>query len=102
MALSYHLSRWYDPYPRLAFAFQMLDLSPATVKKKAVDQLRVVFRDYYGDDAMLPANRLKGHRWYDTDDDDDVARMMELLKDSPDSIKARMADTLLAVLQHEG
>jgi hypothetical protein len=43
--------------------------------------------------------KAKGNRWYD--EDQETAQTVELLKNSPEFLKSRVADTLLAILSAE-
>jgi hypothetical protein len=104
MAMNYRLGRWYDPYPRLAFAFQMLDFAPAAIRQQSISKLRQVLMECFDESSSAVISQPeqgKGHRWYDQFEGEDVSCLMGMLKSSPDSVKDRAADTLLGVLQHD-
>jgi len=88
----YQVSRWYDRDPRLGFAMQLMQLSPAEVQAAATDVLDTLLADFT---AEAPMSRLDtGKRWYDR-----VARapgVFERLKASPQSLQKTAAEALLA------
>ena len=99
--VSYHLCRWYDPYPRLAFALKLLYLAPSTVQTRVSRQLRRFLAEQWGATQTERISQAvkalsNGKRWYDQDPD--TAFLMELLRSSPAFLKSRVADTLLEIL----
>lgn len=100
--MSYQLCRWYDPYPRLAFALKLLYFAPVAVRTQVSRQLRRFLAEHWGatqtDRVAQTACALidDGKRWYDHDPD--TAFLMELLRSSPEFLKSRVADTLLEIL----
>jgi hypothetical protein len=99
--VSYQLCRWYDPYPRLAFALKLLYLAPGALQTRASRELRHFLAEQWGATPTekilreLKANS-RGQRWYD--EDMETAHTVELLKSSPEFLKSRVADTLLGIL----
>ena len=102
--MSYQLCRWYDPYPRLAFALKLLYLAPGGLQLQSLQAMRRCLNEQWGARQTerhlhaLPAYAL-GKRWYDVDAD--TARTVELLRNSPEFLKTRAADTLLEILGAE-
>ena len=99
--MSYQLCRWYDPYPRLAFALKLLYLSPGGIQSNVARELRRFLEEEWGTLQTRKAlqeicARAKGNRWYD--EDLETAQTVELLRNSPDSLKSRAADILLEIL----
>lgn len=99
--MSYQLCRWYDPYPRLAFALKLLYLAPGALQVHASRELRRFLTDQWGathTEKVLKdlTSKTKGQRWYD--EDLETAQAVELLKSSPEFLKSRVADTLLEIL----
>lgn len=99
--MSYQLCRWYDPYPRLAFALKLLYLAPGALQNRASKELQHFLDEQWGTAATErvryeSAAKPKGQRWYD--EDRDTAQTVELIKNSPEALKSRVADTLLAIL----
>lgn len=99
--MSYQLCRWYDPYPRLAFALKLLYLVPGHVQTKVARELRGVLEQEWGVAQARKAlqevrAKAKGNRWYD--EDFETSQTVELLKNSPETLKSRVADTLLEIL----
>jgi hypothetical protein len=99
--VSYQLCRWYDPYPRLAFALKLLYFAPSPVQVQAARQLKRFLEEEWGTAHARKAlqevrAKAKGKRWYD--EDLETAQAVELLKNSPEFLKSRVADTLLAIL----
>ena len=99
--MSYQLCRWYDPYPRLAFALKLLYFAPAPVQVRAARQLKRFLEEEWGSGQARKAlqdmkSKAKGKRWYD--EDWETAQAVELLKNSPEFLKSRVAETLLAIL----
>lgn len=102
--MSYHVCRWYDPYPRLAFALQMLSLAPPAIQTQVSRQLHCFLVDQWGatqTERVLNRAHLfsSGKRWYDADPQ--TAFTLELIKSSPQLLKHRVADTLLELLRLE-
>lgn len=99
--MSYQLCRWYDPYPRLAFALKLLYLAPGALQVQASRELRDFLTEQWGakhTEQVLQELKSKerGKRWYD--EDLETAHTVELLKTSPAFLKSRVADTLLEIL----
>lgn len=103
--MSYQRCRWYDFYPRLAFAFKLLSLAPGGMRKNAIRELQRLLDEQWGLPDEMAAFRsgsvprtpaVSGKRWYDADPE--AMRTVELLKNSPDQMKKRVADLLLAFL----
>ncbi len=99
--MSYQLCRWYDPYPRLAFALKLLYLAPGAVQARASRELQRFIEEQWGaSHARKALQEIKatsgGKRWYD--EDPETAQTVELLKNSPEFLKSRVADTLLEIL----
>jgi len=99
--MSYQQCRWYDPYPKLAFALQLLYLSPQGLQRQALHDLRVFLTHEWGErqthnllSRHKPAS-LK-HRWYD--EDPQTAGTLDLIKESTATFKNRVADQLLEML----
>lgn len=102
--MSYQPCRWYDPYPRLAFALKLMSLAPGAVRARAAGQLRRSIVEAWDTpqarNALLGIKiKANGGRWYDVDQE--TAQAVELLKNSPDFLKSRVADTLLEMLMAE-
>ncbi len=95
--MTYRPCRWYDPYPRLAFAFKLLRLAPAPIRQAALEELALFLEVYWGeiDRVELPLNPHK--RWYDLSDD--VSRSLELIRHGSDHLKDLSASQLLSVLE---
>lgn len=100
--MSYQLCRWYDPYPRLAFALKLLYLSPSYVQTNVARELMRFMEEQWGMAQVrkvlkeLRTTPTKGNRWYD--EDHETAETVELMKNSPEYVKSRVADTLLEIL----
>ena len=99
--MSYQLCRWYDPYPRLAFALKLLYLAPGTVQVKVAREVQHFLEEQWGSSHARKAiqevkTKAKGKRWYD--EDLQTAQTVELLKNSPEFLKSRVADTMLEIL----
>lgn len=102
--MSYQPCRWYDPYPRLAFALKLLSLAPGVIQTKAARQLKRSVVEAWDSPQARKALvsmkiKLNGNRWYD--EDRETAQAVELLKNSPDFLKSQVADTLLEILMAE-
>lgn len=102
--MSYQLCRWYDPYPRLAFALKLLYLAPGNLQAKVAQELRSFLDEQWGTqhtERLLyeTLGKRPGNRWYD--EDLETAHTVELIKNSPDTLKTTVADTLLAILSEE-
>lgn len=102
--MSYQPCRWYDPYPRLAFALKLLYLSPGPTQVAVVRQVQRFLVEQW--DAPQVSQVLQdirvrnsGNRWYDQHEE--TAQTVELLKNSPDFLKSRVAENLLQVLMAE-
>lgn len=102
--MSYQLCRWYDPYPKLAFALKMLYFAPDGLQRKALAEMRR-FVDEQWETAYLRQIQEKqpqqggGNRWYDTHAQS--AKTFELLKNGPDTLKHRVGEALLTILSGE-
>ncbi len=100
--MSYQVCRWYDPYPRLAFALKLLYLAPQPLQVKAAHSLESFFQENLGLRRILksaaPLHALPdiGKRWYDNSEA--TSQAVELLKTCPESLKSQIADRLLQVL----
>ncbi len=102
--MTYQACRWYDPYPRLAFAMKMLALSPKPLQDGASRMLQLFFAEQWdGQQAEKRLGELKylntGKRWYDRDLASTQA--VELLKRSPEILKTLAADRVLDFLVQE-
>lgn len=95
-----HQSRWYDPYPKLSFALQLLDLAPGQLQSQATMAMLEMLDDYY-DEALMALvhshqdttqSRLSNRRG---DHVTPRRKVDALLKDCPESIKNQAADLLL-------
>lgn len=88
--------RWYDAFPRLAFALQLLRLTPPPVREQALEDLSDLLDDMVGpliDEAMMAACMGSGQRWYDLPEEADAA--LHRLKSAPTRVKNAAADHLL-------
>lgn len=104
--MSYQLCRWYDPYPRLSFALKLLYLAPGALQERASAELQKFLEEHWGSASTervlygYALDELEAHgpgkRWYDQKPD--TAKTVELIKNSPESLKSQAADTLLAIL----
>ncbi len=99
--MSYQLCRWYDPYPRLAFALKLLYLAPGNLQAQATRELQHFLDENWGavqtERALYNASaKPKGNRWYD--EDQETAQAVELIRNSPEFLKSQVADTLLGIL----
>jgi hypothetical protein len=91
--------RWYDPFPRLAFAMQMLYLSPDAVREGVTRELSQELCERIGlEDASSPPLRV-GHRWYDRSLE--LCKLFELIKHSPDGLKEFAAERILDSLERK-
>ena len=97
--MSYQSCRWYDPYPRLAFALKLMYLAPRQLKMRAMKELVEYLDEHLGQDSLTRQGLNRKNRWYD--EDQQAAIAVELLKQSPESVKTRAADALLAILSEE-
>ncbi|MCE3236657.1 MAG: hypothetical protein K0Q50_2848 [Vampirovibrio sp.] len=102
--MSYQLCRWYDPYPRLAFALKLLYLAPGAVQVKAARELQRFMEEHWETSQARKAIQeikvtSRGKRWYD--EDPETFQTVELLKNSPEFLKSRVADTLLEILSSD-
>src|SRR5689334_20142471 len=103
--MSYQLCRWYDPYPKLAFALKMLYLAPGSLQQRAMAEIQRFVNEQC---ESLPAqNRLPKeekaeqacNRWYDLHRE--TAKTVELIKNGSETLKKRVGDELLAILEME-
>lgn len=97
--MSYQSCRWYDPYPKLAFALKLLYLAPGSLQVQASQELQKFLLENLGTGSAHATHELlgiQGHRWYD--ETAGTAKTVELIKNSPDGLKNRVADTLLEIL----
>ena len=99
--MSYQLCRWYDPYPRLAFALKLLYLAPGPMQNKASRALLSFLDEQWEAPQARRAfqemrSKPTGKRWYD--EDYDIYQTVELLKNSPEPLKSRLAEKLLEIL----
>lgn len=92
--MSYQPCRWYDPYPRLAFALKLLYLAPNDLQSRAAKELQVFLQEHWGMQELEV--KIPGKRWYD--EDRSTAQTVELIKNTPESLKTPVADKLLAIL----
>lgn len=99
--MRYQACRWYDPYPRLAFALKLLYFSPKEHQDFAAREMIQLMDRYLG--ATAHAHKTNGKasdrafkRWYDRSTD--TAQLIERLKQSPDSLKTLFADKLISCL----
>jgi hypothetical protein len=88
----------------LAFALKLLYFAPAPVQVQAARQLQRFLEEEWGTAQARKAlqevkAKFRGKRWYD--EDQETAQTVELLKNSPEFLKSRVADTLLAILSAE-
>lgn len=102
--MSYQPCRWYDPYPRLAFALKLLYLAPGAMRVNVSRQVQRFLMEQWdfpqARRVLLEMNvKADGNRWYDQDQE--TARTFELLKNSPDFVKSRAAENMLKVLLAE-
>jgi len=99
--MNYQQCRWYDPYPKLAFALKLLYLSPQELQRQALQDLRSFLTSEWGERqthnllSRYKPTSLK-HRWYD--EDPQTAGTLDLIKESTASFKNRVADQLLKLL----
>jgi hypothetical protein len=102
--MSYQLCRWYDPYPKLAFALKMLYFAPGSLQRRAMAEVRR-FVDSHWETVHLQRQlqekkpQPRGSRWYDVHDE--TAKTVELIKNSPDTLKHRVGEALLTILSNE-
>ncbi|WP_303673894.1 hypothetical protein [Vampirovibrio chlorellavorus] len=102
--MSYQPCRWYDPYPRLAFALKLLYLAPGAMRLTVARQIQRFLVEQWDTPQVrkvLQEIRVKanGNRWYDQDQE--TAQTVELLKNSPDFLKSRVAENMLQLLMVE-
>lgn len=71
-------------------------LAPSHLKTRAVQELIGYLDQQLEREASHSLKPDRKNRWYD--EDQKTAHAVELLRASPESIKTRVADTLLAVL----
>jgi hypothetical protein len=102
--MSYQLCRWYDPYPKLAFALKMLYFAPGSVQRRAMAEVQRFVDEQWETvhvQRQLQEKKpfLRGNRWYDTHAE--TAKTVELIKNSPDKLKQRVGEALLTILAAE-
>ena len=102
--MGYQLCRWYDPYPQLAFALKMLYFAPRNLQTKAMTEIQKFVDEQWETvhiQRQLQATKpqSKGNRWYDVHAE--TAKTVELIKNSPENLKQRIGETLLAILTAE-
>lgn len=102
--MSYHYCRWYDPYPKLAFALKMLYFAPGSLQIKAMQTIKQLVESNW--EAVQLQRHLqtvkpvpRGKRWYDSQEN--TAKTVDLIKESPDILKEQVADELLFILSAE-
>ncbi|MBY0403295.1 MAG: hypothetical protein K2X66_05305 [Cyanobacteria bacterium] len=111
--MSYQPCRWYDPYPRLAYALKLLYFSSSEQSAFAIQQLSE-FLDHYqngtdstGTKVLLQKRKRQlslasntqtdlKNRWYDQSGE--ISSLIERIKQSPDFMKNRLADRLISLL----
>jgi hypothetical protein len=103
--------RWYDAYPRLSFALQLLSLAPSSLRS-AIDHdlLDFVQQSLPSPSDTSPAHHtarralvpMKHHRWYDAPGREDVGKAIALLEQSPETIKRQFAERVLHHLDAMG
>ncbi len=96
--MSYRPCRWYDPYPRLAFAFKILRLAPQHVRQTALEELALFLELHWGEIDPEHVTSPPRNRWYDLSDD--VSRSLEVIRHGSDHLKEVSADQLLSTLKH--
>lgn len=97
MFTEYRHCRWYDPYPKLAFALKMLFLAPDVARRRAMQGLKTFLQTQLIQHPIaLPMPEKIGNRWYD--DSPEMTSTLELLKETPDLLKTASADKLLDLL----
>jgi hypothetical protein len=99
--MSYQTCRWYDPYPRLAFALKLLYIAPKTLQQQAFQDLRTYLNHEWGEvrtTELLKGLLLtsQGQRWYD--EDPQTAGVVELLRNAAPALKTRATEKLLGIL----
>jgi len=78
--------------------------APPPVQVQAARQLKRFLEEEWGTSQARKAlqevkARARGKRWYD--EDQETSQTVEMLKNSPEFLKSRVADTLLAILSAE-
>lgn len=116
--MSYQSCRWYDPYPRLAFALKLLELMPLEARNAAwqrvLDNLEGTFQKPWGvpphRNAMIWGREMAAaemaffradSREYSRENEGDSPlglKALLLLKNSPDTVKSRVTEDLLSYL----
>ncbi len=94
--MSYQHCRWYDPYPKLAFAFKLLYLAPRHIRRKVLEDLVGFLAIHAGKTHAAATVPASANRWYDLSAD--VTGTLELIKQSPESLKHLSADRMLSDL----
>ena len=92
--MSYQVCRWYDPYPRLSFALKLLYLAPEQLRERVIQRVMGLLNHPLGKNSR--ASRPSGNRWYDRSES--AACFVEVLKQSPDSLKQLSAEQILESL----
>ncbi|MBX2861828.1 MAG: hypothetical protein KTR14_11390 [Vampirovibrio sp.] len=97
----YHPCRWYDPYPRLAYALKLMYFAPKVLQEKAVKELSSLLVSHFATPFKQPEkpdykSNFAGNRWYDVSDE--ATETVEMLKLSPDSLKELSANQLIETL----
>ncbi|MBK8189152.1 MAG: hypothetical protein IPK79_01730 [Vampirovibrionales bacterium] len=90
--------RWYDAYPRLAFAMQLLHLSPQRLRCEALEELSALLDEMTGplQAGVFDYDGLH-NRWYD-DPADEEAVAITRLKAAPGRVKDVAAERLLGAI----
>jgi hypothetical protein len=107
--MAYQVCRWYDAYPRLAFAMRLLGLAPSAVREQVLRELGAFLeRHYHGKAAQWrqgvaaadqSASTRRGKRR--SDGSDETLRVLEQLRYSPAAVKAASADRILLLLNRQ-
>ncbi len=95
-----HQSRWYDPYPKLSFALQLLDLAPGQLQSQATMAMLEMLDGYYDEELIALVNSHQDTTQHGSSNrrGDHVTprrKVDALLKDCPETIKNQAADLLL-------
>jgi hypothetical protein len=92
----YQVCRWYDPYPRLAFALKLLYFAPIELREAVMRELAGILDLQMGTlkPDIHPVST--GNLWYD--DSLQTAKTVELLKQSPEPLKIFCTEKLLESL----
>lgn len=105
----YQACRWYDPYPRLAFALKLLYFAPQHKQIALAKEINVYLDQILGKRASLMKQRQRHFepsaleksftRWYDRDQE--LQTVVERLKALPDTLKNAVADRVIAKLTQQ-